>query len=132
MVARMERTQRKNRDLATGTRMVTEYCDSGITQREFCARRKVSIGTLQYWLRKIARDEERRSPAAPQLVEVSLVKAEPGTARFAAGNGPGVLAAEAARSYEVVLTGERRLRIPTGFDAGEVAALVSLLEGRAC
>jgi hypothetical protein len=113
--------------------MVTQYCESGITQREFCARRKVSVGTLQYWLRKLARDEEGRSPAAPQLVEVSLVKTELGAGRWAAGREPGAtMAANAGRVYEMVLAGERRLRIPTGFDAGEVAALVALLEERGC
>ena len=109
-----------------------QYCESGLTQREFCARRKLAVGTLQYWVRKIAEDEEGRSPGAPQLVEVSVIKPEPGAERWATGHGLGVTATNAGGVYELVLAGERRLRIPAGFDAGEVAVLFDLLEGRAC
>lgn len=119
----MSTSGRKNRDAAAGTRLVEQYLESGWTQREFCDRERISVGALQYWLRRIAADESDESGAEPRLVEVKVL----GAVASPAGS------AVAARSgYEVVLAGERRLRIPPGFDAEEVAVLVALLEERGC
>ena len=106
--------------------MIEQYVESGLTQRAFCERRRVSVGTLQYWLRRIAADEMSERRREPQLVEVSLLAAEM-TKKAKTER------AELARGgYEVVLGGERRLRISPGFDAEEVAVLVAMLEERAC
>jgi len=104
--------------------LVAQYAASGNTQREFCERRRISVGTLQYWLRKVAAEEIDQRPAEPQWVEVSLLPpaAAPMTTR----------AAKVGGSYEVVLADERRLLIPAGFDPEEVGALLTLLEARAC
>jgi hypothetical protein len=64
---------------------------------------------------------------------VSLVKTELGAGRRAAWREPGATTAvNAGRVYELVLAGERRLGVPAGFDVGEVAVLVALLEDRGC
>jgi hypothetical protein len=122
----MSTTGRRNRDAAAGTRLIEQYIESGWTQREFCERRRVSVGTLQYWLRRIAADESGERPTEPQLVEVSLLAA-------AMTKAPKAESAGLARcGYEMVLAGERRLRISPGFNAEEVAVLVALLEERGC
>jgi hypothetical protein len=122
----MSTTGRRNRDAAAGARLIEQYVESGLTQREFCTRRRVSVGTLQYWLRRIVADESGERPTEPRLVEVSLLAA-------AMMEAPKAERAELARGgYEVVLGGERRLRISPGFDAEEVAVLVALLEERGC
>ena len=118
----MKSRRRTNRGKAAGAELAADYCENGVTQREFCERRGISVGTLQYWLRKIARDEAEGQPVEPQWVEVSLSKAEPVVSPKTREGG----------SYEAVLTSARRLRIPAGFDAGEVAVLIGLLEARAC
>jgi hypothetical protein len=123
----MNTTGRRNRDAAAGTRLVEQYVESGLTQREFCERQRISIGTLQYWLRRIGAGEIAGRRAEPPLVEVKLLGAGGAPKSSNAGS-----AAEGRGGYEVVLAGERRLRISPGFDAEEVAVLVALLEGRGC
>ena len=123
----MSTTERRNRDAARGTRLVEEYVESGLTQREFCERQRMSVGTLQYWLRGIAADESGESRAEPRLVEVSLLGAAAVTKSSKSESAMAVRG-----GYEVVLAGERRLRISPGFDAEEVAVLVALLEERGC
>jgi hypothetical protein len=46
--------------------------------------------------------------------------------------GAAALSAQKTGAYEIVLAGERRLRLPAGFDAGEVAVLLTLLGARGC
>lgn len=121
---RMKAKGRTNRNQAVGSRLVAQYAASGYTQREFCARHRLAVGTLQYWLRKVVAGEGGQRPAEAQLVEVSLVKSAADSQTGWAAKGGG--------SYEVVLADERRLRIPSGFDLEEVGVLLALLEGRAC
>lgn len=118
----MNQNRRRNRTQAEGEELIAEYVESGMTQREFCEQEEISVGTLAYWLRRISNPgmDEGTSPAS--LVEVQLVDdGEPQAAKD--HERPG---------YEIILSGERRLRIPTGFDADEVAVLLAVLENGAC
>ena len=123
----MSTTGRRNRDAAAGRRLIEQYVESGCTQREYCDRERISIGTLQYWLRRIAAEEAGEIRSEPQLVEVSLAGTMAMTKSTKAES-----AGLARGGYEVVLAGEWRLRISHGFDAEEVAVLVALLEARGC
>lgn len=123
----MKTTGRRNRDADAGTRLIEQYIESGLTQREFCEGQRISVGTLQYWLGRLAGDEAARASAEPRLVEVNVIGAGAVTKTSSTES-----AVAAIVGYEVLLAGERRLRIPPGFDAKEVAVLVALLEERGC
>ncbi|MGI8603429.1 MAG: IS66 family insertion sequence element accessory protein TnpA [Verrucomicrobiales bacterium] len=56
----------KRRTLREGERLVREYEQSGESRGVFCLRRGLSIGTLDYWRRRIA------GAAASGLVEVEV------------------------------------------------------------
>ncbi len=118
----MNQNRRRNRTQAEGEELIGEYVESGMTQREFCGREGISVGTLTYWLRRIGNTGMDEEAGRTSLVEVQVV--EDGEPRVAKDHErPG---------YEIILSGERRLRIPTGFDADEVAVLLAVLEDGAC
>ncbi len=56
----------KRRTLRDGIRLVGEYEQSGEGRRSFCSRRGLSVGTLDYWRRRIA------GAAASGLVDVEV------------------------------------------------------------
>ncbi|MGI8604869.1 MAG: IS66 family insertion sequence element accessory protein TnpA [Verrucomicrobiales bacterium] len=56
----------KRRTLRDGIRLVGEYEQSGEGRRSFCSRRGLSVGTLDYWRRRIA------GAGAGSLVEVEV------------------------------------------------------------
>jgi transposase-like protein len=116
---RMKQRQRTNRNAEAGARLVEEYCESGTTQSEFCDEREISVGTLQYWLRRIRAKEESATETDTQWLEVSLAHSE------------GALRSE-PQAYELEFANGRRLRVRAGFDAQEVGMLIALIEGRSC
>ena len=106
---------------------MSEYLESGMRQREFCAEAQVSVGTLQYWLRKIgagAGEEGTQEWSGTELQSANPLL----EVRLAGGSS--LSGVPSAAGYEVVVENGRRLRIPSGFDAREVAALVSIMEER--
>ena len=118
----MNQNRRRNRTQSEGEELIAEYVESGMTQRAFCEREGISVGTLAYWLRKVGRAETDEGAGHAGLVEVQLI--DEGEPRVAMGcERPG---------YEIILPGERCLRVPPGFDADEVAVLLSVLEGGRC
>jgi hypothetical protein len=120
----MSKVIRKNRSIVEGSELVEEYVASGRTQWEYCRAIGVSIGTLQYWLRRVHGGVEADGnefgvrPEDRHFVEVKL-DAPIGLPRKA--DAPG---------YEIVLGNGRRLRVGGGFDGQEVAALLAILEDR--
>jgi hypothetical protein len=82
---------------------------SGLTQAEFCRREGISLASLRTWKYR------RLKPTPPgptrAFVPVRLVEPSP------AASGP----------IEVVLVGERRLRVAVGFDEQTLLRLVRLL-----
>jgi transposase-like protein len=45
--------------------MVEEYQASGLTQKEFAARRQVPLSTLTYWLRRARRSRANAASSSP-------------------------------------------------------------------
>jgi transposase-like protein len=94
----------------------------------FASRVGVAPGTLSSWRHELrCRDaaRERRSAeggGGPALLPVRVVAAREQGRPSASAHG-----------YEVVLAGGRRvLRVPAGFEAAEVRALVAAVEGAPC
>ncbi len=95
---------------------------SGLTAEQYAESTGLNVGTLRHWSWRLKRDglgvggadgrrprTEWMTPAATSLVEV-------------VGN------ASMESRFELELTCGRRVLVPSGFDAGELGRLVSLLE----
>ncbi len=106
-------------------RLVAAWEKSGLSQAEFCRRRKVKAVNFGWWKRKLG----------------SMSKSHPGTGRSGStrtGSSPRsakpqfvefrMTDAAGASAYEVVLRSGRVLRLPQDFDPAVVAQLVVAVE----
>ena len=89
-------------------RLVAEWRASGQPRREFAAARGVHPGTLSWWAWRLTSRDARRPRRSPGFAEVVVV--EP-----------------ASYPELVVEVGDVRVRVPRGFDAGELRRLVDAL-----
>ena len=105
---RRVRVRRSREEIAE---LLQDYRRSGQTQREYCARRGLSVSCLQSYLRRAASIEP-----GGRLREIEVVgesqRWEPSTA---------ALAVRLAGGYEVLVS--------RGFDSGELIRLLSVLQG---
>jgi hypothetical protein len=92
---------------------MAEWRASGLSVRAFCARRGLATPSFYAWRRGL----EQRDAERPAFVPVRVV--------------PDGLAA-CAGTLEVVLAGDRIVRVTPGFDAGTLRQLLAVLEGRPC
>lgn len=96
---------------AKWAKRVARYERSGVSIRTFAAREGLKAGSLSYWKWRLAHGKRTRAAVAPlRFVELP------------------VLTAPAASRFEVVLATGRTVRVPSGFEAGELARLVGVLE----
>lgn len=89
-------------------RWIDQWQHSGLTVRAFCARHGLSEPSFYAWRRTL----QQRQPV-PTFVPVRVV--------------PDSTSAAAA-SIEIVLAGDRTLRVAPGFDAATLRRLLHLLE----
>lgn len=109
----------RRRSRAEAERLVSEFEQSGLRRKEFCAAHGLSVHTLDVWRRRIA-----QSGCGEKLVPVEIV------ADGAASVGP-LVAGSMARNgqFRVVLPQGLRIEIDPGFDASELRRLIAALEG---
>ena len=100
------------RSRAWWTKVISEFEQSGLSQKEFCARRGLVLGSFQSWLYRI-RGERSGSSLALVRVEPAAPAATP-------------LPVEAALPSGVVL------RFASSTDPRYVAALVAEVENARC
>lgn len=95
-------------------RLIAEKQSTGETWRSISARTGINYATLTGWVWRMSRGAARR-PAAPRAHAefIELVPTEPSPTRA---------------DLELVLHGERRVRIAAGFDAATLVRLVQALE----
>jgi transposase-like protein len=106
-------------------RTVAEHQRSGLTIREFCARRGFSEPSFYAWRRELAqRDGRARQKAPPPVAEANA------TPRFVSLK----LAAEPATPVmiEIVTRGGHTLRVPPGVDRQTLADVWAVLESQPC
>jgi hypothetical protein len=111
-------TQKKYREL------LAQQERDGLSRKEVAARAGIKPSTLTWWGSELKRlDRERAEADAARLMPVTIreVAATAGTAPPASPD-----------FYEVVVGGGRVLRVPRGFEAAEVHALVRVLEKAPC
>jgi len=98
-------TVRKRLTPAQREKILRDYRQSGLPQREFALRVGIGVSTLQLWLRKAG-----GSGASAGFVQV-----------------PNLLGAAPAAMYRLHLGGGMSLEMGCGFRSEEVAALLALL-----
>jgi transposase len=94
-------------------RWIAQWRASGLSVRDFCDRRGLTVASFYAWRRVL----ERRAAEKAALVSVQVV-ADAVPAQTSA--------------LEVVLTDGRTVRVTPGFDAGTLRQLLAVLEGRPC
>jgi len=109
----------RRRGRAEGARLVTEFNQSGLGRKEFCAAHGLSVHTLDAWRKRIA-----QSGFAEKIVPVEIVedrRASVGSMQTGSlvGNG----------QFRVVLAQGLRIEIEPGFDAAELRRLIAALDG---
>ena len=107
----------RRRSRAEGERLVSEYKQSGLGRKEFCAAHGLSVHTLDAWRRRIAGSGE-------EIVPLEIV--EGGSARTCAMRAGSM---EPSRQFRVVLADGLRIEVEPGFDAAELRRLIAVLEG---
>lgn len=112
----------------------TLWEQSGLTQREFCLQRGVPRWGLGWWRSEFKRRDGRRTKG--QATEGKAVKkkvqAEPANSFVPVEVITAALPGAAVASLEVVLRGERRIRISGAFDPRVLEQLMEVLERRPC
>ncbi len=106
-------------------RLVAAWEKSGLSQAEFCRRRKVKAVNFGWWKRKL--ESISQSHPGPSRSGSNRKGSSPKSARprFVELRTTDTVAAPA---YEVVLRGGRVIRLPQGFDPAVVAQLVVAVE----
>jgi transposase-like protein len=99
-------------------RLVSEFEQSGLRRKEFCAAHGLSVHTLDAWRKRIA-----ESGSQEKIVPVEIVEDR------AAGAGS-MQAGNMARNgqFRVVLADGVRIEVDPGFDAAELRRLVAALD----
>lgn len=108
-----------------GCQHVEAQAESGLTVQDYCFAHGLPVHTFHNWRRRLkkttpvpdGRAIESRVPAKPVFAEVLVVLPE---------------CLSPASVVEVVLRGERRLRVEPGFDEETLRRLVGLLESLPC
>lgn len=120
---------RRSRQAAQPTRReaevalaLSEAAGRGEDHAAVAHRLGIRVATVRWWASQIrcreARRARSRSERAPRLATPSFVEVHVEATRTAPG-------------FEAVLENGRQVRVPLGFDAGELARLVQVLE-RSC
>jgi hypothetical protein len=89
-------------------RVLEEYTASGLSRREFCEQRGITLTTFDYWRREHAVKPRRQE--RPRMVAVKVSNAEPG------------------QRFVLNLTNGRRIESSWQFSDGELARLVRIAE----
>jgi len=108
----------RRRSRAEAERLVSEFEQSGLKRKEFCAARGLSVHTLDAWRKRIA-----QSGSQEEIVPVEIVEDR----RASMGAMP---AGSATRNgqFRVVLDRGLRIEVEPGFDAGALRRLIAALD----
>jgi hypothetical protein len=109
----------RRRSRAEADRLVSEFEQSGLRRKEFCAAHGLSVHSLDAWRRRIAQCGNRE-----KIVPVEIVEDR----RAGMGSKPagGV---ERHGQFRVLLAPGLRIEVDPGFDAAELRRLIAALDG---
>jgi len=104
---------------AEAERLVSEFEQSGLKRKEFCAAHGLSVHTLDAWRKRNA-----QSGAQEKIVPVEIVEDR----RASVGSMPAESTARNVQ-FRVVLAQGLRIEVDPGFDATELRRLITALDG---
>jgi hypothetical protein len=109
----------RRRSRAEAERLVSEFKQSGLRRKEFCAARGLSMHTLDAWRRRIA-----DSGSGEKIVPVEIVEGR----RAGIGSGH-TESVERNGQFRVLLARGLRIEVDAGFDSAELRRLITALDG---
>jgi len=111
-------------------RLLRRWARSGLSQAEFCRRHRLKAVTFAWWKRQLRAAGPR--PPREQSIDARAraVPKRRGRSPKTSGRFVEVLlgGASGASAYEVVLAGNRTIRIPEHFDPQSVSQLIAAVE----
>jgi hypothetical protein len=123
---------------------LAKWSKSGLNVRDFCRRHELGESAFYFWRREIAARDgapAARTPAAPKSAPPARRSPAPARAagpasrrRSTRAPRPSFVALRvvADQPLELVLRSGHVLRIPPGYDAGHLRAVVAALEAPPC
>ena len=99
---------------------VRQWRRSGLTAREFAETLGINRNTLTHWAWRLDRERRPATPKRPRRARAAS------PAAFVEVMTQGI----ADGCFELEMGGERRLRIPPGFESGALVRLLAVLEAR--
>jgi hypothetical protein len=105
-------------------RHIETWRTSGLTQKDFCLENGLPITKFRWWKRELLKRgvlEKGEKQNRPVFVPVELTESH---SESKSGESP--------PAFEVLLKGERVIRVPSGFDGDDFQRLVSILEAIPC
>ena len=110
-------TGMRRRSRAEGERLVSEFAQSGLKRKEFCAAHGLSVHTLDAWRRRMAESRQ-------EIVPVDIVEA-----RRAQTSSMRAASMVRRAQFRVVLAHGLGIEVEQGFDASELRRLIAALDG---
>jgi transposase-like protein len=107
-------------------RLLRLWRRSGGTVRDFCAEHGVSEASFFAWRRTIAQ-RDRQPPTEPDS-RAGGVRDTTHQPTFVPLRIVPTSATDPGRAFEVVLPGDRVVRVPAGFDPGSLRQLLAILD----
>jgi transposase-like protein len=107
----------RRRSRAEGERLVSEFAQSGLKRKEFCAAHGLSVHTLDAWRRRMAESRQ-------EIVPVDIVEA-----RRAQTSSMRAASMVRRAQFRVVLAHGLGIEVEQGFDASELRRLIAALDG---
>jgi len=102
--------------------MLREWAKSGLSQADFCRQREIKPATFYWWKRKLLANGNAAPRSRSRGNRVSALSGQGGFAEVR------LTAAACHRTYEVVLSRGRAIRLSGDFDADIVTRLISAVE----
>jgi hypothetical protein len=115
----METRERTSR--AEWQKRIERWSDSGLSAEQFAAELGINAGTLRHWKYFLGKRADRPAAKAPLTRAADLVEVRPSAVTTAAAS---------SLPFELELGAERKLRIPSQFDAAALERLLVVLERR--
>jgi hypothetical protein len=104
---------------AEAKRLVSEFEQSGLRRKEFCAARGLNVHTLDAWRKRIA-----RSGSSEKIVPLEIIEDhESGLGSTRAGS------LLQSGQFRIVLADGLRIEVDPGFDAAGLRRLITALDG---
>jgi hypothetical protein len=104
---------------AGAERLVSDFEQSGLRRKEFCAARGLNVHTLDAWRKRIAQAGSSRKIVPVEIIEDRAASMGSMQTGSMVRNG----------QFRIVLAQGLRIEVEPGFDAAELRRLITALDG---